>query len=275
MSNYLKYLDEFIEVYQNRPLKNNAGGMGFNHSYAFYYILKRENPKTVIESGIWKGHSTYIIDCALPEVEIYCLDTNFANREYVSKNANYYETDFNDMDWTIIDNLQKTLCFFDDHQNSLERLKEMKWWGFKQAVFEDNYPISEGDSYSIKQVMEGSGHDSIQLSKKFLPKRKRDKLKRRLEEKILNKYYFRQRMIVRPNQIDRSGLNFNLYKMEEIPPVMTNKSTVWETKWEGPYLKHDDLINKESIDNFQNFKQFINANRDDLDYGYITFLELK
>ena len=57
-NNLLKYLEEFVSIYLDSPIENNDGGMGFNHSYFTYYVLKEINPKLVVESGVWKGHST-------------------------------------------------------------------------------------------------------------------------------------------------------------------------------------------------------------------------
>ena len=36
------FLPDFINIYKTRPIKNNSGGMGFNHSFALYVILKIE-----------------------------------------------------------------------------------------------------------------------------------------------------------------------------------------------------------------------------------------
>ena len=34
------YLSEFIEIFEKRPIKDNKGGMGFNHSFGLFVILK-------------------------------------------------------------------------------------------------------------------------------------------------------------------------------------------------------------------------------------------
>jgi len=274
MGKNLKYLEEFTKIYSNSPITNNAGGMGFNHSYALYCILKSEEPSLIVESGVWKGHSTYIIESALPESQIVSLDPNLNKREYISGNADYFETDFNLVDWSKYPYLNNSVCFFDDHQNSLERLKEMKWWGFKKGIFEDNFPEGEGDSYSLKQILSNSGHINIELSEKYLPVRKKEKLKRRIEENILNKYYFRQSMLTKPNSVDSKGFNLNLRYLQEFPPVFTHKFNLWDKPWDGKYKKEDDLISSENINNYPQFKKFFTNNEGHFDYGYITFVEL-
>jgi len=275
MNKQLKYLDEFIDLYKTRPIKNNLGGMGFNHSYSLYKILKDLNPSLVVESGVWKGHSTYIIEAALPKVKIVCLDLDFSRLEFKSHNAEYISDDFNNIDWSKYNDIQSALCFFDDHQNSLERLKEMRWWGFQKAIFEDNYPINEGDAYSIKQVMANTGHKNIQLSQDYLPSRKIERLKRLIEERVLNKYYHRQNMLVMPNNIDSQGLNYNIKKLQELPAVITNSENQWGKKWQGEYQKVDDLISEKDLINFPVFeKYYLDADKKDFHYYYMTFIEL-
>ena len=180
---YLKYLEEFIDVYINSPIKDNTGGMSFNHSYFTYYVIKELKPKLVVESGVWKGHSTYIIESASPNSQIVSLDIDLSRNIYKSKNSKYFETDFNDINWSSIKGIDNSVCFFDDHQNSIERVKEMKWWGFKRAIFEDNFPIGEGDSYSLKQIISETGHSNIQLSQQYLPKTRRKIKERKLKKK--------------------------------------------------------------------------------------------
>ena len=39
----LNLIEEFTDIYSSKPIKNNHGGMGFNHSFALYCILKENN----------------------------------------------------------------------------------------------------------------------------------------------------------------------------------------------------------------------------------------
>jgi hypothetical protein len=270
----LKYLEEFTDVYINSPIKDNAGGMGFNHSYFTYFVFKELQPQLAIESGVWKGHSTYIIESASPNSQIISLDPYPNNIIYKSKIAKYFDTDFNCIDWRSFAGIDNSLCFFDDHQNSLERLKEMKWWGFKRAIFEDNFPTGEGDSYSLKQIINKSGHPNIQLSKKYLPKTRKKIKERKIEEQVLNKFYFRQSMIVKPNSVDRDGLNLNIENIQEFPPIHTSEINYWGHKWIDEYKKLENLINMENINEFPKFKKLFEKNQDNFDYGFITYLEL-
>ena len=69
-------VSEFLDVYNSRPIKENAGGMGVNHSWALWYVLRHVNPSVVVESGVWKGHSTWLIHTALPNAKIFSSADN-------------------------------------------------------------------------------------------------------------------------------------------------------------------------------------------------------
>ena len=150
-------IPEFLKLYNSRPLKDNQGGMESPHMFATWFMLKKNNPKNVIESGIWKGQGTWLIENTLPNATIFSIDIDLSIREYISEKVRYFEKDFNEIDWSIIENKEDTLLFFDDHQNALARIKEGKEFGFKQFIFEDNYPVKQGDCYSLKKAFQHAG----------------------------------------------------------------------------------------------------------------------
>ena len=119
-------LPQFLELYQNRPIKSNAGGKGFNHCFATYAIVKKLAPKVVVESGVWRGQSTWLFEQACPAAQLVCIDPSPEFRIYTSNRATYHMDDFALIDWSHIDR-ESALCFFDDHQNANQRLMEMKW----------------------------------------------------------------------------------------------------------------------------------------------------
>ena len=45
-------INEFLELYEKRPIENNAGGMSSSHLFWTWYVLKKLNPKNIIESGV-------------------------------------------------------------------------------------------------------------------------------------------------------------------------------------------------------------------------------
>ncbi len=158
-----KEIPNFYELYKKSPFKQNLGGMGASHMFACYFLLKKLNPSIVIELGVWKGGSTWLIENTLPNAKIISLDPNLKKQRYISKNAKYIKKDFGLLNWDKIPK-EKTLIIFDDHQNALKRVKQAKKFGFKHLIFDDNNPPSYrignalGDFYSIKKILAESGH---------------------------------------------------------------------------------------------------------------------
>jgi len=104
------FLPDFIKIYKQRPLKNNSGGMGFNHSFGLYVILKKLKLKNIYESDIYKGHSTWLIENTLENFHLVSIDIDLKLREYVSSNKNiqYYEGDVEELSFKNVD-VQNTL----------------------------------------------------------------------------------------------------------------------------------------------------------------------
>ena len=124
----LKEVKVFRNLYEKRPIKNNKHGMQFQHMFATYFILKKLKPSFVIESGVYKGQSTWLIENTLPNAKILSIDI-FRQRIYFKK-AEYSNIDFKDQNFS---NLPKdTLVFLDDHVNHYERLKQAKFFNIKK-----------------------------------------------------------------------------------------------------------------------------------------------
>ena len=99
-----KFLKEFDKLYKKRPIKNNVGGMQYPHMFAVYCILKKIKPSFVIESGIFKGQSTWLIERTLPNVNVLSLDPHLNQRKYISKSdkIKYSNLDFTEQDFSNI-----------------------------------------------------------------------------------------------------------------------------------------------------------------------------
>ena len=149
-SEILNELKKFIQLYERRPIKNNKGGMGFNNMFYFYLVLKNKEPSLVIESGVFKGQSTWLIENTLPKSQIVSIDIDLSQREFISSKSNYSNVDFKFHDFSKIPD--DTLVFFDDHVNHLDRLIESKFFNIKNIVLEDNYSNNSGDFQTLKQI---------------------------------------------------------------------------------------------------------------------------
>ena len=146
----LSMIDDFLELYKKRPLVNNQGGMLSQHCLATYIFVKTLNPKYIIESGIFEGQSTWLLENTCPNSKIISIDPRLDYRKYISPTVEYKTEDWSLIDFSNID-ISNTICFFDDHQNAVERIKSAVNRGFKYLIFEDNYPIGKGDCISLKQ----------------------------------------------------------------------------------------------------------------------------
>tara|TARA_Y200000002_G_scaffold313448_1_gene270904 strand:+ start:495 stop:1280 length:786 start_codon:yes stop_codon:yes gene_type:complete len=148
-------IKKFVDIFKNRPIKKNIHGMRFLHMFCTYFILKKIKPSYVIESGVYKGQSTWLIEQTLPECNILSIDINLDQREYISKKATYSNIDFKHQNFQNIPD--DTLVFFDDHVSHYERLQQSKFFNIKNIILEDNYDVGKGDFYSIKHAYENSG----------------------------------------------------------------------------------------------------------------------
>lgn len=57
----LESLAVFVALYETRPITNNVHGMQFDHSFGLWFIASWLQPELVIESGAYKGHSTWVL----------------------------------------------------------------------------------------------------------------------------------------------------------------------------------------------------------------------
>lgn len=211
-------ISKFLKLYQNRPIQDNQGGMKIPHAFATWFMLQQLNPKIVIESGVWKGQSTWLMENTLPQTQIYSLDINLSIREYISKSATYYEQDFTTVDWKHLDK-DNTVLFFDDHQNALKRIRKGMEMGFKQFIFEDNYPAGDvGDCYSLKKAFQHAGYQ---------PK----KIKKTLKQQLKTLFKPTQDTGIVANSEDAQFLSQILDIYYEFPPVFKATKTRWGVDW--------------------------------------------
>ena len=263
----LSALPEFIDLYSKRPIKDNSGGMKFNHCFAAWFIAKHLSPKFIIESGICYGQSTWLFENACPSAKIFCLDLNFSRLIYKSKSTTYLHQDFSTIDWSIIDPSQ-TLCFFDDHQNEYQRLKDVYWIGIKDIIFDDNYPVGQGDVYSIKQMLAGVGHAKLVIPRKY----NLNPIFRLMKLIIIylanNFFKTNQHLLVPPNSNDRKNFLPRIDSYVEFPPVYLEKKTIDKNNSSGKTIQSDPLVNSlSSVDRLEDVF-------DSDDYFHITYVRL-
>eukprot|EP00667_Euglena_gracilis_P008538 EG_transcript_8633 len=167
----LKDLKYFIqEVYPQRPIKVNTFGMRLSHAFGCWFIVKKLQPKYILESGVHRGQSTWLMRQAAPNAKIISMDPRM-DMTYWDKGTTYYTgngvgkagydvkpfKDFSEIDWSFIADKNEAVILWDDHQNEYKRILKAYELGFRHMVFDDNWSPLQGDNYSIKQVCDETG----------------------------------------------------------------------------------------------------------------------
>ena len=135
--NIEKYIDQYCKILYETPIKDMNSGFGFNEGLFLFCIIKVVKPTLIIESGIMKGFTTYIIDSASDKnCIINCYDINFDNIEYRSKKAKYFNNDINQSPPNIQGH--KVLAFWDDHTSHLDRLEFSIKNRIEYNIFDDD-----------------------------------------------------------------------------------------------------------------------------------------
>jgi hypothetical protein len=117
-------IHEYDGLFRAWPHKNLDGGFGLN-------------PEVILESGCWRGFTTYLLDAASSvSTQLYCFDINLRQLNFVSKKAFYFEADIASQQLPIRD--KRTVAFFDDHVSHLERLKLSDSYGIQYMAFDDD-----------------------------------------------------------------------------------------------------------------------------------------
>jgi hypothetical protein len=237
----LYYLDEFKSLYQNRPIKNNEGGMKSPHMFPAWFVVKKLKPKFLIESGIWQGLGTWFFEKASPDTKVISIDPCLQYRSYISDSVQYQTEDFLQTDWKSMLEPAETLVFFDDHQNCMPRLKKCKQLGFNRVMWEDNYPLNQGDCYTPKKIFANG---------------------RYVIDKAGAKTWFEK------NDEDLAFLESSLSLYQEMPPIFSSEKTRWGDDWDDNYPTPDALLKK---DDYYKYIEFFNEK---LDYTWISYMEI-
>jgi hypothetical protein len=272
--NILKYFNEFYLLYKNKPIANNKYGICFPHAFAIYYFLKKIKPKFIVESGIYKGQSTWLIEKTLPKTKLLSIDIKLETREYISSriNTKYSNLDFSNHDFSKIP--RDSLVFFDDHQNFYQRLQQAYFFGFKHIIFEDNYPPDKGDFYTLNHALNGSGSTGKNLSYKkiFFTIYK---IATYLIKKKKNPDYYAYKDLynwglnnVKKNNVDKINLRKVLKSYYTFPPVFKKNKTRWGDSWNF-YATKKPLLDINLKEKYPNIYEEADS------YNWITYIRLK
>lgn len=220
-------IPEFEKLYESRPIVDNTGGMKSPHMFATWFMAKHLSPPLIVESGVYKGQSTWLLEQACPTARIIAIDPQLSQREYISDRVSYFDRDFSELDWSD-EETQSALIFFDDHQDAYSRLQLCKWFGFRHIIFEDNYPEGQGDCYSLKKAFLGAGFEPSDHGGRRAKTVQKIARKLNLLPSIMPQY---SRIQVDKNPHDAKALHRNLETYYEFPPLFKPDTTRWGDDW--------------------------------------------
>ena len=162
----LSEFSAFTNTYQHRPLKTNVGGMRSPGMFHLWFLTRKINPDLIIESGVWSGQSTWLLEQAAPKAKMISIDPVLKKRIFISKKARYQTKDFSTLDLSKFQG-QTILAFFDDHQNAFERVKQAYAKGIKHLIFDDNYPNKNARHLTLDHCFNLKQHNDkkIELQK--------------------------------------------------------------------------------------------------------------
>ena len=140
----------FDDIFRVCPISNLSGGMGYNNGLFCFCLIRVIRPDTVIESGVWRGYSTYLIDKSTPkETRIHSFDINLSSVEWRSPKASYYDYDLSDYTKPING---KILALFDDHVSHYDRINYCRNKNIEFIILDDDVSI---------QTVHSDGHPPI------------------------------------------------------------------------------------------------------------------
>ena len=141
----------FEEIYATRPDHKEIGSSGYSRMKHLYDICRRENPEIIIESGTWKGNSSYLFRKACPKATITCHDIDFSNLMWRDNSIFYIDRDLEEEGHRTdfmkpYYSKKNCLLFFDDHISQKQRIDWCIKNGYKKLIFDDNVSGKEADT---------------------------------------------------------------------------------------------------------------------------------
>ncbi len=133
----LAIVRDFWRLIPMAPVRQRRGGSGFNGALQLYVAMRALKPDFVIESGVFRGLTTWVIRQARPHAKIFCHDPDLSGLQYRDPNASYSTRDWSEADWSGIDAV-RTVAFFDDHVAQGRRVVEAQARGLTRLLFDDD-----------------------------------------------------------------------------------------------------------------------------------------
>ena len=266
---------EFYKIYKKKPIDVNDGGMKMPHMFGLYCFVKKINPKFIIESGTFRGQSSWLLE-QISDAKILTIDIYKYDLLHKSSNITYSNLDFRFHDFSDYPT-EDTLLVFDDHINASERFIHGRYWKFKHFIFEDNYPSNRGDTPSFKQFFnksfDGWGKNRIKkiAFKEYLLNYFKNIMRSILSRKSIHpEMNISNSIRYNPNIINKilSNLPISYY---EFPQLIKCEESRWGTNWLETYGNENICLIEKELD-----KEIIDDIKKELkDYTSISYLKFE
>ncbi len=141
----IKSINLYDSFFKGSDISNLNGGMGYNNGLILFILCQYIQPRSIVESGVWRGYTTFLLDKASSsETKITSYDINLGLIEYKSEKAEYFEMDVSEN----IDHGHKDcdLAFFDDHVSHFDRLLFCVDNDIKFVILDDDVSIYQAHS---------------------------------------------------------------------------------------------------------------------------------
>jgi hypothetical protein len=139
---------------------DNEDGVLF-HRWFIAYVIQKLNPKHMIESGAFRGRTTWLLRRVSPNAQLIIISPEEPTSYHSRNNDTIYLTgdnykDFNQVDFDALGiDKNNTLIIFSDHQAGERRIREARAMGFRHLIMDDNYIpgcVYNCDNFSAKQA---------------------------------------------------------------------------------------------------------------------------
>lgn len=130
---------EFWSLVPHCPVRQKHGGNGFNGSLQIFAVARAVRPDVIVESGVYRGLTTWILRRACPQARIVSFDVTFAQLRHRDPQTTYVEADWTSFAFGDID-MSGALGFFDDHISQGARILEAYERGLRRCLFDDDVP---------------------------------------------------------------------------------------------------------------------------------------
>ena len=139
---------DFFALYPQRAVQDNEGGTKFGDSFWLYTLTRLIAPAFIVESGVHRGHSAWLLHQAAPQADQHGFDVSFRNLAWRDPHVTWHEHDWMASDLRV-PHRATTLGYFDDHISHAQRVVEAQARGFRTLLFDDDFPAHQ---------LHGTGH---------------------------------------------------------------------------------------------------------------------